>query len=194
MKHNVGCDLVHSLVSLGEAKSLLGLDDREDSLVGFLLVSSTYAIEEYCMRRLLRKRIKERFVDTAEPVFPLREYPVAEVSAVEGVNAYGASTPFFYDLAPEAGSLSNIPHTLRIFPARGGCALKTVNVKYIAGWRVSDIPPDLKEACLELTAWKYARHNNRFTYTANNKKEANFENKTPERVKELLEPYKRRVL
>jgi hypothetical protein len=70
------CDLFHSLVTLAEAKAFLGTDDREDSLVGFLLVASAYAIEEYCMRRLLRKRVKEWFVDTVETVFPLREYPV----------------------------------------------------------------------------------------------------------------------
>jgi uncharacterized phiE125 gp8 family phage protein len=192
MKHKEGFDLVHSLVSVREFKRLSGADDREDSLLEFLLVSSTYSIEEYCIRRLLRKRIKESFVDTVETVFTLREYPVAAVSAVEIQGAHGLAEPVLYDLSPEAGSLSNIPHTLRIFPARGG-APKTVNVKYIAGYSVTNVPPDLKEACFELAAWKYQRHNLRLSGVAG-KGALTLENKMPERVRELLEPYKLRVL
>jgi hypothetical protein len=107
MKHKDNCDFIHSLVPLSEAKTFLGVDDREDSLLEFLLVSSAYAIEEYCMRRLLRKRIKESFINTAETVFTLREYPAAYVSAVERVNAYGLPEPVMYDLVPDEGGLSN---------------------------------------------------------------------------------------
>jgi uncharacterized phiE125 gp8 family phage protein len=193
MKHKEGFDLVHSLVSVREFKRLSGVDDREDSLLEFLLVSSTYSIEEYCMRRLLRKRIKESFINTAETVFILREYPAAYVSAVERVNAYGLPEPVMYDLSPDDGGLSNVPHTLRIYPAHQAWKPKTVSVKYIAGWRVSEVPPDLKEACFELAAWKYQRHNMRLSGIAD-KGAAVFENKMPERVKELLEPYRRKTL
>jgi hypothetical protein len=71
----------HSLVPLAEAKAFLGVDDRDDSLLGFLLVSFISAVGKYCKRRPLRKRVKEWFVDTILPVFPLLEYPVGEVSA-----------------------------------------------------------------------------------------------------------------
>jgi uncharacterized phiE125 gp8 family phage protein len=191
MKHKDNCDFVHSLVSLAEAKEFLCVDDRDDSLLGFLLVSGSYAIEEYCMRRLLRKRIKERF--EASCYLTLREYPVAEVSAVELVDVYGASSPFFYDLSPEAGTLANAPHILRPLLPDYVLSGRAVRVKYIAGWRVPDVPPDLKEACLELTAWKYQRHNMRLSGVAG-KGAAAFENRMPERVRELLEPYRRRVL
>jgi hypothetical protein len=120
MKRGNCCDTVHSLLSLDEAKVLLGTDDREDSLLEFLLVSSTYAIEEYCMHRLLRKRVKECFVDTPEPVFPLKEYLVMDVSVVECVNVYGAAAkPLLFDLSPEAGALVNVSYTLRLVHARG---------------------------------------------------------------------------
>ena len=111
-KHNERCDLVHSLVSVREFKNMYGVDDREDSLVEFLLVSSTYAIEEYCMRRLLRKRIKERF--EASGYLTLREYPVREVLAVSIVDTGGAYSPLYYDLSPEAGVLVNAVHTLEL--------------------------------------------------------------------------------
>jgi hypothetical protein len=58
MKRRNCFDVVHSLLSLQ------GADDRENSPLEFLLVSSSYTIGEYNMRRLLRKRVK-CFVDTA---------------------------------------------------------------------------------------------------------------------------------
>jgi uncharacterized phiE125 gp8 family phage protein len=186
-------DTFHSLVPLAEAKAFLGVDDRDDSLLGFLLVSGAYAIEEYCMRRLLRKRIKESFIDTVETVFTLREYPVRSVSAAGIADGYGGIIPAPYTLSPD-GALCNFPYTLRVFTANREAGRKSVSVKYIAGYLTADVPPDLKEACLELTAWKYQRHNNRFAYTANNKKEAGFENRMPEKVRELLEPYRRRTI
>jgi uncharacterized phiE125 gp8 family phage protein len=185
--------MFHSLLSMAEAKSLLGTDDREDPLVGFLLAASTYAIEEYCMRRLLCKRIKDWFIDTVETVFTLREYPVAEVSAVGAADGRGGIEPVLYGLSPEAGSLANIPHTLRVFPANRGTGRKSFGVKYMAGYRAGDVPPDLKEACLELAAWKLQRHNRRLSGVVNDKN-GGIENKMPESVKELLEAYKRKVL
>jgi uncharacterized phiE125 gp8 family phage protein len=186
--------MFHSLVALAEAKAFLGTDDREDSLVEFLLVASAYAIEEYCMRRLLRKRVKEWFVDTVETVFTLREYPVREVTAAVIADGCGGVEPVLYGLLPEAGSMANIPHILRVFPANRGAGRKSVSVKYMAGYRLADVPLDLKEACLELAAWKLQRHNMRFAGIVSNKGAATFEIKMPERVKELLEAYKRRVI
>ena len=169
----------------------MGADDREDSLLEFLLVSSTYAIEEYCMRRLLRKRIKERF--PASAYLTLREYPVAEVLTVDISGADGSVSPAYYDLSPEAGAMVNVPHILRLLISDYALRGKMTNVKYTAGYYMTNVMPDLKEACFELTAWKYQRHNNRFTFVAGNKG-AGFESKMPERVKELLEPYRRRVI
>jgi uncharacterized phiE125 gp8 family phage protein len=193
MNRKNNCDLFHSLVPLAEAMAYLGTDEREDSLVGFLLVASAYAIEEYCMRRLLRKRVKESFVDTAETVFTLREYPVMEVSAAGVSDGYGGVEPVLYGLSPEAGSMANLPCTLRVFPANGAGGRKSVSVKYLAGYRAGDVPPDLKEACLELAAWKLQRHNRRFAGVVNDKG-GGIENKMPESIRELLEPYRRRVI
>ncbi|MDR1148974.1 MAG: hypothetical protein LBK66_10120 [Spirochaetaceae bacterium] len=191
MNRKESCDLFHSLVTLAEAKAFLGTDDREDSLVGFLLAASTYAIEEYCMRRLLRKRVKESFIDTVETVFTLREYPVAAVSAVGVADRRGGIEPALYGLSPEAGGCENYPFTLRLLSTP--CRARSVFVKYIAGYSMAKVPPDLKEACLELAAWKLQRHNMRFAGIADNKGGGD-ENKMPECVKELLEAYRRKVL
>ncbi|MDR0582761.1 MAG: hypothetical protein LBG57_00200 [Treponema sp.] len=47
---------LHTLISLADFKAVLGVDDREDALSRFCLITATYTIEQYCKRRLLRKK------------------------------------------------------------------------------------------------------------------------------------------
>ena len=76
-----GSGFLHSLIPLEEFKSLLGVDDRDDKLSRFCLVTSTLSIEQYCMRKLLRKKHFEQIEFTGDLFIPLREYPVSEVLA-----------------------------------------------------------------------------------------------------------------
>jgi hypothetical protein len=47
---------LHSLIPLEDFKALLGIDDRENALSRYCLVTATYTIEHYCKQRLLRKK------------------------------------------------------------------------------------------------------------------------------------------
>jgi hypothetical protein len=47
---------LHTLISLADFKALLGVDDREDRLSRYCLITATFTIEQYCKRRLLRKK------------------------------------------------------------------------------------------------------------------------------------------
>jgi hypothetical protein len=46
---------LHTLMPIEEFKAVLGIDDREDKLTRFCLVTATCTIEQYCMRRLILK-------------------------------------------------------------------------------------------------------------------------------------------
>ena len=72
----------YSLISLGEFKVVLGIDDREDKLARFCLVTATYTIEQFCKRRLFRKKQFEQIEYIGDLLLPLREYPVSRVMAV----------------------------------------------------------------------------------------------------------------
>jgi hypothetical protein len=85
---------LHSLLSLAEFKAILGLDDREDKMSRFCLITATYAIEEHCKRRLFLKRHFECIEPYGDLLLPLREYPVREVLAV-------------YALSREQGAMNN---------------------------------------------------------------------------------------
>jgi hypothetical protein len=52
---------LHTLIPLEEFKAVLGIDDREDKLARFSLVTSTFTIEQYCQRQLLKKQHSEVF-------------------------------------------------------------------------------------------------------------------------------------
>ena len=47
---------LYTLKSLEEFKAVLGIDDREDTLARYCLLTSTYSIEQYCKRWFLRKK------------------------------------------------------------------------------------------------------------------------------------------
>jgi hypothetical protein len=47
---------LHSLIPLADFKAILSLDDREDALSRYCLITATCTIEQYCKRRLLRKK------------------------------------------------------------------------------------------------------------------------------------------
>jgi hypothetical protein len=49
-------DSLYTLILLEEFKSLLGIDDRDDKLARFYLITGTFTLEQYCKRRFLRKK------------------------------------------------------------------------------------------------------------------------------------------
>jgi hypothetical protein len=73
---------LHSLIPLAGFKALLGIDDREDTLSRYCLITSTYTIEQHCKRRLLRRENIDYLTFIGEHIFTLREYPVWKVLTV----------------------------------------------------------------------------------------------------------------
>jgi hypothetical protein len=78
---------IHSLIPLADFKAFLGLDDREDCLAAFCLVTAAYTIEQYCKRRLLRRKHTDYLTFTGEYVFTFRKYPVGKVPSVHAARA-----------------------------------------------------------------------------------------------------------
>jgi hypothetical protein len=73
---------LYSLIPLADFKALLGLDDREDALSRFCLITAAYTIEQYCKRRLLRRKNTDYLSFTGEYLFTLREYPGRKILSV----------------------------------------------------------------------------------------------------------------
>jgi len=74
-------DSLYTLIPLDEFKAVLGVDDREDKLARFCLVTATLTIEQYCKRRFLRKKYFERIEFYGDLFVPLREYPVKSINS-----------------------------------------------------------------------------------------------------------------
>jgi hypothetical protein len=204
---------LHSLVPLADFKAVLGVDDREDALTRYCLLTATYTIEQYCRRSLLAHRHFERVEYTGDLLLTLREYPAQEILAVYAL--YHTSEPELvepelYGLLPETeggeGPPLDIPHTLRLSPALGRlpgvAAFKAV---YRAGYASGEagspfgVPADLASACLELAAWNMARYRGRRIGVTGNVRGSgrdgeHLEASMPENVRLLLEPYHRRTI
>jgi hypothetical protein len=58
MEHGNGApdSPLHTLIPLADFKAILGIDDRENALSRYCLITATFTIEQYCKRRLLRRK------------------------------------------------------------------------------------------------------------------------------------------
>jgi hypothetical protein len=172
-------------------------------LAAFCLLTATYTIEQYCKRRLLRKKRFEFLPFYGDYTFPLWDYPVWEVLSVYQTHTLKEAVivePELYHTVPGYGELEDVPFSLSISPAirliRGLSGLK---VHYRAGYSIGKAPPDLASACLELAAWNMARYRGRRIGMTGNirgsdKDGEHLEASMPENVRCLLEPYRRRVI
>ncbi|MDR1903447.1 MAG: hypothetical protein LBQ88_14370 [Treponema sp.] len=114
-------DPLYSLIPLPDFKTLLGIDDREDALSRYCLVTATFTIEQYCKRRLLRRKHTDYLTFSGDHIFTLREYPVRKVLSVHAATsgAVLAGQPLFegenlvnpehYYCLPDEGQHEDIP-------------------------------------------------------------------------------------
>jgi hypothetical protein len=208
-KTGVQAPPLHTLIPLADFKAILGLDDREDTLSRYCLTTATFTIEEYCQRRLYSKRHFERIEFHGDMLLPLREYPVREVLAAYIVGAFGGTgeplEPDLYrvipDLEAETGEEpEDTVYSLSLSPALNrGQIFSSVKAVYRAGYACGEAPPDLASACLELAAWNMTRYKGRRIGITGNirgsgKDGEHLESSMPENVRQLLEPYRRRVI
>jgi hypothetical protein len=194
---------LHSLIPLTDFKAVLGIDDREDTLSRYCLVTVTFTIEQYCKRRLLRKKRVEFLPFYGDYVFPLRDYLVRDILAVHQTHALKEAIivgPDLYHTIPDCGELENIPFCLSVSPTlRLVRELSGLKVHYRAGYAPGKVPPDLASACLELAAWNMSRYRGRRIGMTGNvrgsgKDGEHLEMSMPENVRQLLEPYRRRTI
>ncbi|MDR0473617.1 MAG: hypothetical protein LBH43_08120 [Treponema sp.] len=197
---------LYTIIPLEEFKSLLGIDDREDKLARFSLVTSTFTIEQYCKRKLLPKKYFEIIGFFGDLLLPLKEYPVTKVLASFsigyrdlGLGTGGILETEFYRVIPDCGTDIDIPFSLELSPAVARLGCKAIKVIYWAGYSINKIPADLSAACLELASWNLNRYKGRRVGMTGNirgagKEGEHFEMSMPENVKQLLEPYRRKTI
>jgi hypothetical protein len=153
---------LYTLISLEDFKGLLGVDDREEKLAKFCLVTATLTIEQYCMRKFLRKKYFEKIEYSGDLLFPLREYPVSEVLSVYVLNSGEIIEPEFYRVIPDCGSDIDLPFAVELSPAyKYYRALTAVKVVYKSGYVLGKFPADLASACMELAGWNLNRYRGR---------------------------------
>ena len=207
-----GDNVLYSLIHLEDFKSILGIDDREDKVSRFCLVTATCTIEQFCKRRLIKKRHTDFHTYTGDHIFPLREYPLRKVlsvhaaredEAIQGHNFFEPKSlvnSIFYYWLPDMGIDEDIPFSLVIKPPLRYSPCKILyKVRYLAGYDIRQAPPDLTSACLELAAWNMSRYKGRRIGMTGNvrgsgKDGEHLEMSMPENVRTLLEPYSRKVI
>jgi hypothetical protein len=165
--------VLHTLIPLADFKAILGVDDREDALSRYCLITATYTIEQHCKRRLFRKKHTDYLTFTGDHIFTLREYPVQKVLTVHAATTGAALRgelfetenlvdPKHYYCLPDVGIREDIPFSLVLRPPlRLSREEMSIKARYLAGYVPGKAPADLASACLELAAWNVARYRGR---------------------------------
>jgi hypothetical protein len=196
---------VHSLVTFSECKSALSLDDRDDSFTLFLSIAATYCAENHCLRRIFRRRHTEYFDSVGDNAFFLREYPVREIVSVHEDRHHrfpetSRIDPEHYYCTPDLVDVENFITTLTLTPPYGiPRGRKSIKVIYTAGYSVEEVPPDVKQAVIEIVAWNQTRYRSRRigaigTIRGSGREAEGLELTIPENALLLLEPYRRRTI
>jgi hypothetical protein len=195
---------LYCLASFQDFKAIAGTDEREAALCAFLLVTATYAIERYCARRLLLKKHTDYLDRYADDVSILREYPARKIHAVYNDTRHlfepeSLVPPGAYYTLPDMGSGEDIPFFLAFRTNRLRYGEKVLKVKYTAGYAPGEVPADLSAACLELAAWNMSRYRGkRIGLTGSVRGRTgegeHLEMSMPENVRQLLEPYRRKMI
>jgi hypothetical protein len=214
--------VLHTLIPLADFSNfqfaaILGVDDREEALSRYCLITATYTIEQYCKRRLFRKKHIDYLTFTGDHIFTLREYPVRKVLTVHAATTGAALRgelfetekltrtaclvdPKHYYCLPDEGIHEDIPFSLVLRPPlRLSREEMSIKVRYLAGYSPGKAPADLASACLELAAWNMTRYRGRRigitgAVRGSGKDGEHLETSMPENVRQLLEPYKRRTI
>jgi len=134
----------------------------------------------------------------------LGEYPVHKVLVVFALTARGGDgeiiEPDLYSIIPECGMDTDLQFSILLSRAMQRYqGLSAIKVMYWAGYSNGLIPPDLSAACLELASWNMNRYKGRRIGMTGNVRGGgrdgeHFELSMPENVKQLLEPYKRKLI
>ena len=196
----------NSLISLEDFKALMGVDDRDDKIARFCLVTASLSIEQYCKRKFLRKQYFENFKLSGSLVLPLKEYPVSEILLVSAFSGerYTQENGRLIELEFYRPMVGNGYNEEMIFELLLSSSVRLyeysfVNVNYIAGYERGSVPEDLSAACLELSSWNFNRYKGKRIGMSGNIKGAgvqgeHFELSMPENVKVLIEPYRRKTI
>ncbi|MFP3041742.1 hypothetical protein LQZ19_07955 [Treponema primitia] len=191
---------LHSLIPLADYKTILGIDDRDDAFSQYCLVTATHSIEQYCRRRLFRKKHVEILGFSGNLIIPLKEYPVRRILEMYRLWTWEDQElidPELYRSIPDCGVSEDIPFCIELSP-RVKIRRQPVSIKvqYAAGYRTGEVPADLATACLELAAWNMARFRGKKIGVVGSGKTGGeqLEASMPENVRGLLESYQRKMI
>ncbi|MGE5589206.1 MAG: head-tail connector protein [Bacillota bacterium] len=172
------------LVTLAEAKPLLGSPDADDALVSSLITRASAGVERYTGRQFVRAEATD-YLDGGHASLLLTRRPVSAVASVTDQETNAVIDSALYVLYPEEGRVQ----------LRGGVwseGPRRWKVVYTPGYAA--VPGDVKEATLMLIAAWYNRPDQGLSAERIGDYQRTAEAGMPTSVRELLAPYREVVV
>lgn len=172
------------LVTLAEAKPLLGSPDADDALVSSLITRASARVERYTGRQFVQAEVTEA-IDGGFASLLLSHRPVSAVASITDEVTAAAVDPSLYVLYPDEGRALLLQGIWEPGPRRW-------QVVYTPGYAA--VPEDVKEATLMLVAAWYNRPDQGLTGERIGDYQRTAEAGMPTSVRELLSPYREVVV
>ena len=196
---------IPSLVTWNNCKKVLELDDRDRESVELLIFSISVEIELYTERILSEREIREHHDAYSQREIALKQYPVKEILKLycdkkrKYTETYLIDPVYYTCSIPEEGDFPD--HRSEIILEDGYTfprGRRAIFVRYIAGYKHDEIPENIKTAAIEMVDWNLKRIRGgqigaKELIGRDSKTERTMYDETmPPRVKELLDPFKRK--
>jgi hypothetical protein len=159
-ENRVQANPLYSFISLVDFMAILGIDDREDMLSRYCIITATFTIEHYCKRWLVTKKHTDFLTYRGDFLFTLCEYPICKILSIKvdsmrRFNAESLLEPERYYCVPDDDLIEELSSTMMIQHFHGlPRAEGAIRVRYVPG----DAPADLASACMELAARNMTRY------------------------------------
>jgi hypothetical protein len=186
---------VLDLTTVAAVKLLTGAASADDTNTQTLITKASVWANNHTSRILAQQTFTEIYDGDGSVTLFLKNYPISSITTIHqdstrvfGVDTLVASTDYF-TYAENRKLIGD-----GVVWERGR---QTIKVVYIAGYAIGSIPEDLVNAVTMLVDFwgkEYSAHRFGVTSTGSETNRITYEKNIPVEIKEMLNPYKKKVI
>ncbi len=183
------------LTTVTAVKVLTGAATADDAITQTLITKASVYANNYTGRILAQQTFTEIYDGDGTDILFLENYPIASVTTVhqDSERAFGSTT-----LVASTDYLTYADNRKLVSTGTTWFAdIQTIKVVYVAGFAIGSIPEDLVNAVTMLVDFwfkEYDAHRFGVTSTGTDTNRITYEKIIPVEIKEMLNPYKKKVI
>ena len=186
---------IYDLTTVAAVKVLTGAATADDAITQQHITDASFFANSYTGRILAQQTFTEYYDGDGSDILFLDNYPIASITTVH----QDSNRVFGLDTLVDSGDYFTYSDNRKLV---GDGAIwerdrQTIKVVYVAGYAIGSIPEDLVNAVTMLVDFWYKEYDaHRFgvTSTGTDTNRITYEKNIPKEIKEMLNPYVKKVI